>query len=253
MKKFHKLAALCAALALTCSFTTVAYAASVTNEPAGSTSLSSSSAASGSSAVSTDSSLTSGTSSASTVFTPAGTGTVINTATDKDGKEFYTITTPDKNVFYLVIDRQRNGDNVYFLNAVTEKDLLALAEKSGSSSGTIASGSTTSAGISSGSAQTTASGTASQAGTETSAKTSSVPQSNNMGMLLLVLAVVVIGGGAGYYFKIYRPKHQRAESEDDFDYTDENGSDDAEDSESDELPESENGDGDSESGGGGEA
>ena len=28
-----------------------------------------------------------------------------------------------------------------------------------------------------------------------------------MGTLLLVLAVVVIGGGAGYYFKIYRPKH----------------------------------------------
>ena len=74
-----------------------------------------------------------------------------------------------------------------------------------------------------------------------------------MGMLLLVLAVVVIGGGAGYYFKIYRPKHQRAESEDDFDYTDENGSDDAENLESDEMPESENEDGDSESGGGGEA
>jgi hypothetical protein len=161
MKKFHKLAALCATLALTCSFTNVTYAASVTNEPAGSTSSSSSSSASGSSAASTDSSLTSGTSSASTVFTPAGTGTVVNTATDKDGKEFYTITTPDKNVFYLVIDRQRDGDNVHFLNAVTEKDLLALAEKSGNSSGTTASESTTAAGTSSGSAQTTASGTAS--------------------------------------------------------------------------------------------
>ena len=259
MKKFHKLAALCAALALTCSFTTVAYAASVTNEPVNSTSsmpviTSSSTAASGSSAASTDSSLASGTSSASTVFTPAGTGTVVNTATDKDGKEFYTITTPDKNVFYLVIDRQRDGDNVYFLNAVTEKDLLALAEKSGNSSGTTASEGTTSAGTSSGSAQTPASGTASQAGTEPSAKSSSAPQSNNMGMLMLVLAVVVIGGGAGYYFKIYRPKHQRAESEDDFDYSEENGPEDTEDSEQpDELPENENEDGDGESGGGGEA
>ena len=233
MRKFHKLAALCAALALTCSFTTVAYAAS---------------AKSSSSSVASASSATSGTSSASTVFTPAGTGTVVNTATDEDGKEFYTITTPDKNVFYLVIDRQRDGDNVYFLNAVTEKDLLALAEKSGSSSGTTASESTTVAGTSSGSAQTTASGTTSQAGTEPSAKTSSAPQSNNMGTLLLVLAVVVIGGGAGYYFKIYRPKHQRAESEDDFDYTDENGSDDAENLESDELPEGENEDSESDGG-----
>jgi hypothetical protein len=73
-----------------------------------------------------------------------------------------------------------------------------------------------------------------------------------MGIHLLVLAVVVIGSGAGYYFKIYRPKHQRAESEDDFDYSDENGSDDAKDSEQpDELPESENED--AESGRDGEA
>lgn len=240
MRKFHKLAALCAALALTCAFTTVAYAVSVTS--------SSSSAASGSSSSSTDSSK-SGTSSASTVFTPAGTGTVVNTATDEDGKEFYTITTPDKNVFYLVIDRERDGDNVYFLNAVTEKDLLALAEKSDSSSATTASESTTAARTSSGSAQTTASGTASQTGTETSAKSSSAPRGNSLETLLLVLAVVVIGGGAGYYFKIYRPKHQRAESKDDFDYGEENVLDDAE--RPDELPESENEDG--ESGGDGEA
>lgn len=30
------------------------------------------------------------------------------------------------------------------------------------------------------------------------------------GPLLLALAVVLIGGGAGWYFKIYRPKHQQA-------------------------------------------
>ena len=62
-------------------------------------------------------------------FTPEGTGTVVDNATDGDGKEFFTITTPSENVFYLIIDRQRDGQNVYFLNAVTEKDLLALAEK----------------------------------------------------------------------------------------------------------------------------
>ena len=75
-----------------------------------------------------------------------------------------------------------------------------------------------------------------------------------MGMLLLVLAVVVIGGGAGYYFKIYRPKHQRAESEDDFDYSEENGPDDAEDSEQpDELPRERGRGRHSENGGDGEA
>ena len=56
------------------------------------------------------------------VDVPGGTGTVIENATEEDGKEFYTIMTPDENVFYLIIDRQRNTENVYFLNAVTEAD-----------------------------------------------------------------------------------------------------------------------------------
>lgn len=58
---------------------------------------------------------------------PGGTGTVVE-QTDEDGKEFYTIMTADENVFYLVIDRQRETENVYFLNAVTEADLLPLAK-----------------------------------------------------------------------------------------------------------------------------
>ena len=58
---------------------------------------------------------------------PGGTGTVVEQA-DEEGKEFYTIMTADENVFYLVIDRQRETENVYFLNVVTEADLLPLAE-----------------------------------------------------------------------------------------------------------------------------
>ena len=61
-------------------------------------------------------------------FSTNGTGTVVDNATDEEGKEFYTITTPDENIFYLVIDKQKTTDNVYFLNAVTEADLLPLAE-----------------------------------------------------------------------------------------------------------------------------
>ena len=52
-----------------------------------------------------------------------------------------------------------------------------------------------------------------------------------------MLAIVLIGGAAGYYFKIYRPKKQQAESEDDFDYSDESGFSDVENSIlSDDLP-----------------
>ena len=53
-------------------------------------------------------------------FTPDGTGTVVDNATDGDGKEFFTVETADGNIFYLIVDRQRNAEHVYFLNAVTE-------------------------------------------------------------------------------------------------------------------------------------
>ena len=48
-------------------------------------------------------------------FTPDGTGTVVDNATDEDGKEFYTITTADESIFYLVIDKQKTSENVYCL------------------------------------------------------------------------------------------------------------------------------------------
>ena len=35
-------------------------------------------------------------------------------------------------------------------------------------------------------------------------------QKSNTGTLLLILAVAVLGSGAGWYFKIYRPKHEKA-------------------------------------------
>lgn len=200
MKKMRKLAAQCAVFALMFCFTTVAYASGgeevpevtevpvpeATGEP--------------------------------NPFTPAGTGTVIDTATDQDGKEFFTIMTPDENVFYLIIDRQREQDNVYFLNTVTEKDLLALAEKSSDPEKSDPVVSTPEP--------------ESKPDTTPAPETSAKPESkSNTGMLLLVLAIVVIGGGAGYYFKIYRPKHRQADSEDDFDYSEETDLYDVEDTE----------------------
>jgi len=60
-------------------------------------------------------------------ITPDGQGEVLDHLTDGDGIEFLTITTATGNVFHLIIDHTRSTNNVYFLNAVTEWDLLTLA------------------------------------------------------------------------------------------------------------------------------
>lgn len=133
-------------------------------------------------------------------LTPDGTGTVVDNATDGDGKEFFTITTADESVFYLVIDRQKSTENVYFLNAVTVADLLALAESSGVAVSVIPDPEP-------------------EPDPEPTPEPEPEPEAKGgrAGMLLVVLAVVAIGGGAGWYFKIYRPKRQKAvEPEEDY-------------------------------------
>ena len=129
-------------------------------------------------------------------FTSDGTGTVVDNATDEDGKEFYTIQTPDEHVFFLVIDKQRTSENVYFLDAVTEKDLLSLAQAEKESETVEPEPEPTPA--------------PKEPTDEPEPEPAPKPAKENspVGTILLVLAVAVIGGGAGWYFKIYRPKHQ---------------------------------------------
>ena len=128
-------------------------------------------------------------------FTPEGTGTVVDNATDEDGKEFYTIQTPDEHVFYLVIDKQRTSENVYFLDAVTVKDLLSLAQAEKEPE-TVE-------------PEPAPTPTPSEPSEPELAPAPAPTKGNSpVGTILLVLAVTLIGGGAGWYFKIYRPKHQ---------------------------------------------
>ncbi len=136
-------------------------------------------------------------------FTPEGTGTVVDNATDGDGKEFFTITTPS-----LIIDRQRDGQNAYFLNAVTEKDLLALAEKDPEP-------------------EVTEPVMEPEPETEPPTEPEPEPEPEKtsgfpMGNILMIAAVLLAGGGAGYYFKVYRPKHEAPDMDDEeYDYEDE--------------------------------
>ena len=158
-------------------------------------------------------------------LTPDGQAAVLDNATGEDGKEFFTFTTSNDNTFYLVIDRQRDGENVYFLNAVTEDDLMALAEQGTEKPDVSA---------------------VPEPEPVCSCKEQCVPgevntscpvcamrykdctgkapvpeepeeepsQGGGAGTIIFILIAVLAAGGAGYYFKIYKPKRELDDAED---------------------------------------
>lgn len=161
-------------------------------------------------------------------FTPAGQASVLDNATDGDGKEFYTFITPEENVFYLVIDNQRDSENVYFLNAVTEDDLAALAEK-GEKDGTGESAvpevivctctDKCEAGMVNSSCPVCKNDLFACTGkepapTETEEPAKEDTKKGSGGAFIFVLLAALAVGGAGYYFKIYKPKHDLDDAED---------------------------------------
>ena len=206
--KIRILVCLMAAVSCTAAFSVNALAYSTgTTSPI----MSSSSAALSSAVSSAASAPSSGTS--LKPLTPDGTGTVIDNVTNKDGKEFFTITTPSKHVFYLIIDRQKNAENVYFLDAVTDKDLLALAKSdnedvSGSSSSKTASAPETSS--------------APTVSTPTVSSTSrSEKQNGSAGIAAVAVLAAVLIGAAVWFFKFRKPgkKDKNRPDPDDYDYT----------------------------------
>jgi len=133
-------------------------------------------------------------------LTPPGTGTVIDHYIDPNGKEFYTIVTQDGTYFYLIIDHQRETDNVYFLIVVSKEDLVPLAEYSQSESAIPVP-------------------EPSPAPTPEPIPAPAPEKSGGMSMVPIIVLVLLAAGGAAYYLKIYKPKHEQADDmEDDFDY-----------------------------------
>ena len=159
-------------------------------------------------------------------FTPEGTGTVLDEAAGEgDDKQFYTITTEAGNVFYLIIDGKRDDNNVYFLNGVTEADLMALAEKSEDTMSVIPAedACTCTDKCEAGEVNTACpvckndlkgcAGKEKPAETEEPAQTEQPKKDNgSAGTIIFVIVALLAVGGIGYYVKIVRPK-QQAEAE----------------------------------------
>ena len=223
MKKFKIRIFVCLMAAVSC---TAAFSVNALAYSTGTTSptLSSSSAAQSSAASSSASSETS-----LKPLTPDGTGTVIDNVTNKDGKEFFTITTPSKHVFYLIIDRQKNAENVYFLDAVTDKDLLALAKSDNEDVSGSSSSKTASAPVAS-SAPTVSTPTASSVSRPEQ-------QNNSAGIAAVAILAAVLVGAAVWFFKFRKPgkKDKNRPDPDDYDYT-EDGDDESEPDDESEAP-----------------
>jgi len=167
-------------------------------------------------------------------FTPDGTGNVLDEATEnEDDKQFYTITSEAGNVFYMIIDGERDADNVYFLNTVTENDLMALAEtEEGSESAvpvpeTCACPERCVAGAVNTACPVCKIDMNACTGKEkTPEPEPEEPQpepedDGNAGLIIFAVAALVAVGGTAYYIKIVRPRRQASLDDVDGDFEDE--------------------------------
>lgn len=145
-------------------------------------------------------------------LTPKGNAQLVDDVTDNENLQFITVTARDGNVFYFVIDKGAQSENVYFLNTVDESDLVALVK--GTEAQTITSN------------MIKPSAAPSQEPAEpeqkTEEKSNNVPKDNN-NMIYIILALAAIAGIGGYYYKVVLPKKKLEQADDleDFEFEDE--------------------------------
>lgn len=180
-------------------------------------------------------------------FTPSGNMTLIDDYlqieaeatedTPQQDKQFITLQSKNGNVFYLVIDRNGDEENVYFLNLVDEADLLALMEDSEDGTTTTAPACSCTDKCAVGAINTDCEICRTEM-SECAGKESGVvlepmepdvtdttdkeePKNNNFGtiLILVILGAIIVGGY--FYFKIYKPKREAAANDDeDLEYVD---------------------------------
>ena len=165
-------------------------------------------------------------------LTPEGNATLVD---DFGGnKQLVTVTTKSGNYFYILIDRDDEGENtVHFLNQVDDADLTALMEdENGKTEETPAVCNCTvkcetgKVNLSCPLCKTNTSecvGKAAEPEPEETEQPQETEKSGNPAALLLVVLLFAgLGGGAFYYFKVLKPKQSAKGTTDldDFDFDD---------------------------------
>ena len=163
-------------------------------------------------------------------LTPDGNATLVD---DYGGnKQLITVTTKNGNYFYILVDRDDEGENtVHFLNQVDEADMMALMEDGDSEeppavcscTGKCQAGAINRNCPVCAFTMTSCTGKAAEPEEPPAAEPEPEKKSGMNPAVLLLVVALLGGGGALYYFKFMKnkPKTKGADNLDDYDYGDE--------------------------------
>lgn len=140
-------------------------------------------------------------------LTPKGNAELVDNVSDSENLQFITVTARDGNVFYFVIDKGAESENVYFLNTVDESDLEALIEETDDKK--------TESTVTPEPAETDLAAEKEQE-TEIPEKSEQTQKetSGNNGFLLVMLLLIGAAGIGVYYFKVVLPKKKLEQADD---------------------------------------